>query len=92
MHKKRIIASHNFYPQENTGLTENFLLEATKNYTQHGIENIGAFITLNDNENLKSVWKEGNTTPTLEKHRKLPLVTQLQHFLLLNDIKRDHSF
>ena len=88
MHKKRIIASHNFYPQENTGLTENFLLEATKNYTQHGIENIGAFITLNDNENLKSVWKEGNTTPTLEKHRKLPLVTQLQHFLLLNDIKR----
>ena len=88
MHKKRIIASHNFYPQENTGLTENFLLEATKNYVQHGIENIGAFITLNDKENVKSVWKESNITPTLEKHRKLPLVTQFQHFLLLNDIKR----
>ncbi len=88
MHKKRIVASHNFYPQENTGLTENFLLKATKNYTQHGIENIGAFITLNDKDNVKSVWKESNITPTLESHRKLPLVTQFQHFLLLNDIKR----
>ena len=87
-YRERIIASHNFYPQEDTGLSEEFFLQATQRCLNYGIKDIGSFITLNKSDNLKGVWAEGNITPTLESHRKLPLVTQLQHLLMFKDIKR----
>ncbi|WP_040205571.1 DUF871 domain-containing protein [Neobacillus jeddahensis] len=81
--KENFCASHNFYPQKYTGISQSHFEETTAQFTKHNIHT-AAFVTS----------KEGNLGPwpvqtglcTLEQHRTLSVQTQVTHYRLMDTI------
>jgi len=77
-----LIACHNFYPHNYSGLGLEFFENTTKRFTQYGLRT-AAFVT-SQNEATFGPWPVTEGLPTLEMHRKLPLDVQVKHYLALN--------
>lgn len=77
--KNNLLGSHNFYPQQYTGLGYNYFVETSKQYRQYGI-NTAAFVSSNDA--TYGPWPMQDGLCTLEDHRGLPIATQVQHLKL----------
>ncbi|AVK63619.1 DUF871 domain-containing protein [Lactobacillus sp. CBA3606] len=74
--KDNLLGSHNFYPQEYTGLGYDYFVATSKQYRQYGI-NTAAFVSSNDA--TYGPWPMQDGLCTLEQHRGLPIATQVQH-------------
>ncbi len=83
---KNLIACHNFYPMEYTGLKFSRFVELSKWYKDKGIR-VAAFITLpRDQEGTFGPWDINDGMPTLEEHRNATLSQQIRHFLSMGII------
>ncbi len=79
-----LIACHNFYPMEYTGLEFERFIELTTWYKEHKVRT-AAFITLPKGQsNAIGPWEVNDGMPTLEEHRNATLSQQLRHFLALD--------
>ncbi len=86
-----LIACHNFYPMEFTGMGTKRFLELTKEYKTMGTKT-AAFITLpRGQKNTVGPWDVNDGIPTLELHRNATLEEQVRHFLAM-DIVDDIIF
>lgn len=74
--KDMVLASHNFYPQRNTGLDWKGFISKTKHYHQLGIRT-SAFVT--SQVGKIGPWPIMDGLCTLEQHRDLPIETQAKH-------------
>lgn len=74
--KDRVLTSHNFYPQRDTGLSYEFFLKNSKHFKDLGFKT-SAFIT--SQSGSTGPWPITEGLPTLEIHRDLPITTQAKH-------------
>ncbi|ETY73434.1 PTS-associated protein [Lactiplantibacillus fabifermentans T30PCM01] len=74
--KDNLLGSHNFYPQEFTGLGYDYFIQTSEQYRQYGI-NTAAFVSSNDA--TYGPWPMQDGLCTLEQHRGLDLAAQVQH-------------
>ncbi|VDG25390.1 DUF871 domain-containing protein [Lactiplantibacillus mudanjiangensis] len=74
--KDNLLGSHNFYPQQYTGLGYDYFVQTSNQYRQYGI-NTAAFVSSNDA--TYGPWPMQDGLCTLEQHRGLPLAAQVQH-------------
>ncbi|MBJ8325298.1 DUF871 domain-containing protein [Streptococcus pacificus] len=70
-----IIACHNFYPHEFTGLSLDYFIEMTQFYKSHGIKT-AAFVSAQSAD--EGPWPLSEGLPTLEKDRHLPIRSQIK--------------
>ncbi|MGT2933417.1 DUF871 domain-containing protein [Streptococcus catagoni] len=82
--KYNVIASHNFYPHNYSGLKVDFFKKTTYNFMKYGVRT-SAFVT-SQNKSAFGPWPVSDGLPTLEKHRNLPLEVQIQHLLAMDVI------
>ncbi|MFD1421351.1 DUF871 domain-containing protein [Lactiplantibacillus songbeiensis] len=74
--KDNLLGSHNFYPQQYTGLGYDYFVQTSTQYRQYGL-NTAAFVSSNDA--TYGPWPMQDGLCTLEQHRGLPLAAQVQH-------------
>ncbi|MFB9770427.1 DUF871 domain-containing protein [Lactiplantibacillus modestisalitolerans] len=74
--KENLLGSHNFYPQQYTGLGKDYFVQASEQYRQYGI-NTAAFVSSNDA--TFGPWPMQDGLCTLENHRGLPIAAQVQY-------------
>lgn len=74
--KDNLLGSHNFYPQEFTGLGYDYFVQASEQYRQYGI-NTAAFVS--SNAATYGPWPMQDGLCTLEQHRGLAVAAQAQH-------------
>lgn len=89
---RRLTGCHNFYPQPFTGLDLAYFLSCTRKYKEMGLRT-GAFISSQIAEDGPHTFNCG--LPTLEMHRKLPLITQAKHLVatgMIDDIIIGNAF
>lgn len=82
--RDRLYASHNFYPQKYSGLSQEHFDKTTAMFNQYDIKT-AAFIT--SQEGGLGPWPVQKGLPTLERHRNLPIQTQATHFRLMDSIE-----
>lgn len=75
---------HNFYPHRYSGLTLDYFRECTHRFKKYGLRT-AAFVTSQTKESY-GPWPVTDGLPTLEMHRDLPLVTQIKHYISLNEV------
>lgn len=78
-----LLGSHNFYPHRFSGLGQAFFDRATALYTRYNL-NTAAFV--NAQAATFGPWPTQDGLPTLERHRDLPIATQVKHYRLLGTI------
>ncbi|MBM6839850.1 DUF871 family protein, partial [Clostridium saudiense] len=76
---KHLIACHNFYPHNYSGLNFDHFMKCTENFTKYGLRT-AAFIT-SQNEDTFGPWPVTDGLPTLELHRNLPIDVQAKHLI-----------
>jgi hypothetical protein len=81
--KDNFCASHNFYPQKYTGISQSHFEETTAQFTKHNIRT-AAFIT--SQEGKLGPWPVQTGLCTLEQHRNLNVHTQVSHYRLMDTI------
>ncbi|CAM3235499.1 DUF871 domain-containing protein [Lactiplantibacillus plajomi] len=74
--KDNLLGSHNFYPQEYTGLGYDYFVQASEQYRQYGI-NTAAFVS--SNAATYGPWPIQDGLCTLEQHRGMAVAAQAQH-------------
>ncbi|MDF7638313.1 MupG family TIM beta-alpha barrel fold protein [Lactobacillus sp. ESL0791] len=74
-----LIGCHNFYPQEFTGLAENYFFEYSQKYRKYGLHT-AAFITAKDAP--LGPWPVHEGLPTMESDRKRNIFSQVTHLRL----------
>ncbi|WP_158694761.1 MupG family TIM beta-alpha barrel fold protein [Mesoplasma florum] len=79
---ENLSGSHNFYPQENTGLGIAFFKESTLRYVEKGIKTM-AFIGSDFGDFGPQNFKVGKLV-SLENHRNKPIKTQAKEFFASN--------
>ncbi|UUX35175.1 DUF871 domain-containing protein [Fundicoccus culcitae] len=77
-----LIACHNFYPHNYSGLGLDYFEKSTKRFKQYGLRT-AAFVT-SQNDSTFGPWPVTEGLPTLEMHRHLPLDVQVKHYLAMN--------
>lgn len=77
-----LLACHNFYPHEFSGLALPHFLACSKRFAQYGLRS-AAFVTSQTKDTF-GPWPVTQGLPTLEMHRHLPLDVQIKHFLAMN--------
>lgn len=82
--KENLIACHNFYPHNYSGLNFDHFIRCTENFTKYGLRT-AAFIT-SQNEGTFGPWPVTDGLPTLELHRNLPVDVQAKHLIALGTI------
>ena len=85
---KQLIACHNFYPMRWTGLDFNRFMKLSSYYQAKNIR-VAAFITLNEDQKGVGPWNVNEGMPTIEEHRDLKLLEQLEQmyeFDVIDDI------
>lgn len=80
---KNLYASHNFYPQKYSGISQDHFEQTTRVFNQYNIHT-AAFVTSQHGE--LGPWPVQTGLCTLEQHRHLPIQTQVTHFRLMNSI------
>lgn len=75
----KLWGSHNFYPQEFTGLEYNFFIECCKKFKKYNIKT-SAFV--NSQNATIGPWKIMDGLCTLEMHRNLDIISQAKHLML----------
>lgn len=79
----KLCGSHNFYPQQYTGLDRSYFISCSEMFAKHHLRS-AAFIT-SQTASL-SPWPVSEGLCTLEEHRFLPLRVQAQHMKMLQVI------
>ena len=82
--KENLIACHNFYPHNYSGLNFEHFMKCTENFTKYGLRT-AAFIT-SQNKVTFGPWPVTDGLPTLELHRNLPIDVQAKHLIALGNI------
>ena len=82
--KENLIACHNFYPHNYSGLNYNHFIKCTERFNKYGLRT-AAFIT-SQNKNTFGPWPVTDGLPTLELHRNLPIDVQAKHLIALGNI------
>ncbi|SCK03909.1 Uncharacterized conserved protein [uncultured Clostridium sp.] len=82
--KENLIACHNFYPHNYSGLNFEHFMKCTENFTKYGLRT-AAFIT-SQNKVTFGPWPVTDGLPTLELHRSLPIDVQAKHLIALGNI------
>lgn len=82
--KEKLIACHNFYPHNYSGLNFDHFMRCTEKFNKLGLKT-AAFIT-SQNENTFGPWPVTDGLPTLEMHRNLPVDVQAKHLIALDNI------
>lgn len=85
--KKKLVASHNFYPQKYTGLGFDYFIENSQKIKEKDIR-LKAFISSN-NKSAFGPWDINEGLCTLEMHRDLPIDLQARHLIateLIDDL------
>ena len=82
--KENLIACHNFYPHNYSGLNFDHFMKCTENFSKYGLRT-AAFIT-SQNEGTFGPWPVTDGLPTLELHRNLPVDVQAKHLIALGNI------
>lgn len=88
-----LIACHNFYPHQYSGLPLDFFRSCSERFAKHGLRT-AAFMT-SQNEGTVGPWPVTQGLPTLEMHRTLPIEVQLKHFIaedVIDDIIISNCF
>ncbi|WP_018665233.1 DUF871 domain-containing protein [Heyndrickxia acidiproducens] len=80
---EKLYASHNFYPQKYSGLSQSHFEKTTKMFRDHHIHT-AAFVTSQYGET--GPWPVLAGLCTLEQHRNLTLQTQITHYRLMGTI------
>jgi Bacterial protein of unknown function (DUF871). len=80
---ENLYASHNFYPQKYTGLSQAHFEETTALFNKHHIHT-AAFVTSQTGK--LGPWPVQSGLCTLEQHRFLPIETQVTHYRLMGTI------
>ena len=81
--KETLTASHNFYPQKYSGLSQAHFEKTTDQYTKYRL-NTAAFVTSQVGE--LGPWPVQTGLCTLEQHRLLSVRTQVSHYRLMDTI------
>ncbi|AZP04419.1 DUF871 domain-containing protein [Jeotgalibaca ciconiae] len=79
--RSALYGCHNFYPQVGTALPYDFFMECSKRFKQQGLRT-AAFVTSGTGH--QGPWDVNDGLPTLEMHRRLPIVTQVKHLFATN--------
>lgn len=79
--KKKLIACHNFYPMEYSGLSLEHFIKTSLQFKELGIRT-AAFVSSPSADH--GPWGVMDGLCTLEMHRKLPITTQVKHLLLMD--------
>ena len=82
--KENLIACHNFYPHNYSGLNFEHFMRCTEKFNKYGLKT-AAFIT-SQNDNTFGPWPVTDGLPTLEMHRNLPVDVQAKHLIALDNI------
>lgn len=80
---EKLIASHNFYPMEYSGLSRDHFDKTTADYNRHNI-NTAAFV--NSEVGELGPWPVQTGLVSLEEHRHLPLHVQIAHYKAMGTI------
>lgn len=81
--KDRLYASHNFYPQKYSGISQQHFEQTTNMFQKYDLKT-AAFVTSQHGE--LGPWSVQSGLCTLEQHRNLPIQTQVTHFRLMGMI------
>lgn len=81
--KENLYASHNFYPQRYSGISQSHFEETTALFNKYNIHT-AAFVTSQQGE--FGPWPVQAGLCTLEQHRQLPIQTQVTHYRLMETI------
>ncbi|WP_440897649.1 DUF871 domain-containing protein [Amphibacillus sp. Q70] len=81
--KDNFCASHNFYPQKYSGISQSHFEETTALFNKHNVRT-AAFVTSQDGE--LGPWPVQTGLCTLEQHRNLNIQTQVTHYRLMGTI------
>lgn len=81
--KSNFCASHNFYPQKYTGISQSHFEATTAQFTKYNIHT-AAFVTSQEGE--LGPWPVQTGLCTLEQHRYLNIHTQVTHYRLMDNI------
>ncbi|MBT2217204.1 DUF871 family protein [Virgibacillus dakarensis] len=81
--KKNFCASHNFYPQKYSGISQSHFEETTALFNKHNIHT-AAFVS--SQAGTFGPWPVQTGLCTLEQHRNLNIQTQVTHFRLMDTI------
>ncbi|MFD1362380.1 DUF871 domain-containing protein [Lentibacillus salinarum] len=79
----KLYASHNFYPQKYSGISQNHFEQTTEMFNKYNLQT-AAFVTSQHGE--IGPWPVQKGLCTLEQHRNLSIHTQVTHFRLMNMI------
>ncbi|MFJ5622952.1 DUF871 domain-containing protein [Peribacillus loiseleuriae] len=80
---ENLYASHNFYPQKYSGISQRHFEQTTSVFNQYRIQT-GAFVT--SQEGNLGPWPVQTGLSTLEQHRNLTIHTQVTHYRLMGTI------
>lgn len=79
--KNKLIGCHNFYPMEYSALSLETFISTSKQFKDLGVRS-AAFV--NSESADHGPWPVMDGLCTLEMHRKMPITTQVKHFMLLD--------
>lgn len=79
-----LIGSHNFYPHEYTAMPMEHFEACTKAFEKYGLRT-AAFVTSQEKDAF-GPWPTTEGLPSLEMHRRMPLKSQIKHFVALGNI------
>lgn len=79
--REHLYASHNFYPQKYSGISQQHFEQTTAMFHQYDLKT-AAFVTSQFGE--LGPWPVQNGLCTLERHRNLPIQIQVTHFRLMD--------
>lgn len=82
--KDMVMGCHNYYPHNYTGLSLEYFNRCTAIWKKHNLRT-AAFIATQSTEKY-GPWPVCDGLPTLEMHRKLPITTQLKHYIGMDTI------
>ena len=82
---KNILALHNFYPMEFTGLSRDRFIELSSKLKQMGVKT-AAFITLPKSKNNIGPWNINDGMPSIEEHRHISIRKQISDLISLDII------
>ncbi|MGL4948479.1 MAG: DUF871 domain-containing protein [Mycoplasma sp.] len=77
----KLLGCHNFYPMEYSGLSLEHFTNTSLQFRDYGIRS-AAFVSSNAADH--GPWPVMDGLCTLEMHRKLPILTQVKHYLLMD--------
>lgn len=81
--RRNLIACHNFYPQNLTGLDWDYFIKCSLNYKKHNIRT-AAFVSADPKVAIYGPWPINEGICTVEKHRNLPIHTQAKLLFATN--------